>query len=61
MKEQWYYVIGTALATIVGAIIVWSIWFVYNAFDVALNQNLITTAPPVTFNVDKLRGLLEKK
>lgn len=61
MTERWYHVIGTALAIIVAITVVWSIRFVFNAFDIALNPDLIKAGTTVTFNVDKLKGLLEKK
>ncbi len=61
MKERWYYIIGSLLAIIVAITVVWSIRFVYSAFDTALNPSLIKVGTTVTFNVDKLQGLLEKK
>lgn len=61
MAERWYYIIGAALALVVLATVVWSVQFVIKTYNTAVHQSLITTEPPVTFNVDKLKELLEKK
>ncbi len=61
IAERWYYIIGTLFAAITAVAVVWSIRFVVGAFDTALNPSLIKAGTTVTFNVDKLKGILGNK
>jgi Flp pilus assembly pilin Flp len=61
MAERWYYIIGTVLAALVAIIVIGSVRFLVGALNTALNPSLIKVGTTVTFNVDKLKGILEKK